>query len=184
MADFYKWYALMQKWEGGYANDPDDTGGETYAGVARNFNPNWEGWKYIDEEKAKAGGTLKKNWKSKRPQLLMAVQKIARFNYWNRVLADQIQSQSIANLLADIIWGGDAKAWTIRKFQEYLGVRPDGQIGILTVQAINSRDARTSFEALKKFRAAYYTDIASKKGNNQKWLRGWLNRLNDYTFVD
>ena len=27
--------------EGGYVNDPSDSGGETYCGIARNSNPNW-----------------------------------------------------------------------------------------------------------------------------------------------
>lgn len=37
--------------EGGYVNDPNDRGGETYKGVARNANPGWPGWKIIDQLK-------------------------------------------------------------------------------------------------------------------------------------
>ncbi len=36
------------KSEGGYVNDPNDSGGETYAGIARHYNPGWEGWDEVD----------------------------------------------------------------------------------------------------------------------------------------
>ena len=36
------------KHEGGYVFDPDDSGGETYKGVARKFHSKWEGWSKID----------------------------------------------------------------------------------------------------------------------------------------
>jgi lysozyme family protein len=35
--------------EGGYTNDPDDVGGETYKGISRRYNPSWNGWEIIDE---------------------------------------------------------------------------------------------------------------------------------------
>jgi lysozyme family protein len=34
--------------EGGYANSKDDAGGETFRGISRKANPNWEGWLNID----------------------------------------------------------------------------------------------------------------------------------------
>ena len=37
MAEFETAYYLTNKIEGGYANDQDDKGGETYRGIARNF---------------------------------------------------------------------------------------------------------------------------------------------------
>ena len=39
------------KYEGGYVNDKDDRGGETYRGVSRRYHPNWSGWKIVDEYK-------------------------------------------------------------------------------------------------------------------------------------
>jgi lysozyme family protein len=37
MADFKQAYQLVLQNEGGYVNDPNDPGGETYKGVARNI---------------------------------------------------------------------------------------------------------------------------------------------------
>lgn len=42
--------------EGGYANHPADKGGETYRGISRKANPDWVGWKYIDEVKRTGKG--------------------------------------------------------------------------------------------------------------------------------
>jgi len=44
--------------EGGYVlhEVPGDTGGMTYAGIARNKNPQWPGWALVD--KKEFGGSL------------------------------------------------------------------------------------------------------------------------------
>jgi lysozyme family protein len=44
-------YEIVMKYEGGYVNHPNDLGGETYKGIARNAHPNWEGWKFIDQKR-------------------------------------------------------------------------------------------------------------------------------------
>ncbi len=48
MADFKTAIEATLKAEGGYVNDPDDPGGETYKGIARNRNSKWSGWTHID----------------------------------------------------------------------------------------------------------------------------------------
>ena len=48
MADFLPAYEAMIRNEGGYVlhDVPGDRGGMTYAGIARNMNPQWPGWAY------------------------------------------------------------------------------------------------------------------------------------------
>ena len=53
MADFLTAYAPLARYEGGWCNDPADRGGETYAGIARNFFPAWPGWALIDAAAAR-----------------------------------------------------------------------------------------------------------------------------------
>lgn len=48
MADFKKALGLILKNEGGYVFDRDDSGGETYKGIARNMNSKWDGWVIVD----------------------------------------------------------------------------------------------------------------------------------------
>src|ERR1035437_4603933 len=38
--------------EGGYSNNPLDSGGETYRGISRKNWPNWNGWGYADIERS------------------------------------------------------------------------------------------------------------------------------------
>ena len=44
MAQFEPAFQKTMKFEGGYVNDPDDRGGETYRGISRKHHPDWPGW--------------------------------------------------------------------------------------------------------------------------------------------
>lgn len=55
MAEFKPAFEQTIAHEGGYMNDPDDPGGETYKGVARKYWPKWLGWHIIDLLKRQAG---------------------------------------------------------------------------------------------------------------------------------
>lgn len=51
MADFSQAHAPVAVWEGGYANHPNDRGGETLCGIARRCHPGLVLWKLVDAEK-------------------------------------------------------------------------------------------------------------------------------------
>jgi len=84
--------------EGGYANDPDDAGGETYKGIARKFWPRWSGWAIIDVAKKQSGYERALN---RNMQLNDAVIAFYKVNFWDKVGGDFIASQTIANNLVD-----------------------------------------------------------------------------------
>lgn len=48
MAEFTPAFEEMIRNEGGYIlhNVAGDHGGDTYAGIARRFHPDWPGWQY------------------------------------------------------------------------------------------------------------------------------------------
>jgi len=99
MADFITAYNRTGKFEGGYVNDPNDNGGETYFGIARKSHPNWEGWSIIDSQKKKVG--FPKNLSDKRSSLVTLEQKFYKTNYWDIVWGDKIKNQFVANDMYD-----------------------------------------------------------------------------------
>lgn len=101
MADFDKEFKKLMKVEGGYVNDPDDAGGETYMGISRRANPQWNGWRIIDDTKMKFGAEnidaiLKDN-----ENVLQCVKDLYKVNYWDPMMLDHIPSQKIAHQLFD-----------------------------------------------------------------------------------
>lgn len=55
MANFNEEFKKVILVEGGYVNDPDDAGGETYLGISRRYNPNSKIWNIIDNVKKQYG---------------------------------------------------------------------------------------------------------------------------------
>src|SRR5579872_5238571 len=101
MADFEVSYKLTLQIEQGYANDPADTGGETYAGISRKNNPNWIGWKTIDQYKAAHSGDLDAALKAN-SYLQQSIKQFYLTNYWNVNRLSEVADQRIANELYDI----------------------------------------------------------------------------------
>jgi len=99
MADFEKAYSRTGKFEGGYVNDPDDSGGETYYGIARKFHPTWPGWKIVDEQKKKSN--FPKNLKDRRNELLPLEKVFYKKEFWDKVWGDSIKDQRVANDMYD-----------------------------------------------------------------------------------
>src|SRR5947209_19046939 len=86
MADFSPAFETMIHNEGGYqlTNVPNDRGGQTYAGIARNFHTDWPGWIIIDRGDMGNAG------------LSQLVRDFYKTNYWDPLSGDAIGPQSIA----------------------------------------------------------------------------------------
>ena len=95
MAEFIKAYKKLEVAEGGYVNDKDDAGMETYKGVSRKANPNWIGWIILDDLKKHHPKTFAAIAK-KTPQLEKAVQDLYKKNYWNCFNLDNFKSKEVA----------------------------------------------------------------------------------------
>ena len=87
--------------EGGYVNDSDDAGGETYLGISRKNNSKWIGWKTIDSIK-KIYGTKNITARLKENKSLTNSAKLLyKINYWDVLELDDIPNQDIAHQLFD-----------------------------------------------------------------------------------
>lgn len=105
MADFKIALKKVLASEGGYVNDIDDSGGETFAGVSRKNNKTWKGWQIIDDIKKSFNNSYTINTLNKtlfaNDKLMDLVGEVYKTNYWDPIQLDLIPSQRIANEMFD-----------------------------------------------------------------------------------
>lgn len=183
MKTFDELFDGVIKHEGYYANVTGDKGGETYMGVARNLHPNWDGWQLIDDYK-EAFGEIKRNTKIDIPGLTELVKEFYKQAFYDKYKIGYIVSGSLQEIIFDWCvnsgyWGSCGVQKVLNRFFEY-DLKLDGIIGKNTVKAINSCPPETLFNAIKSARVHYYHTIA-QRGQNHKFLKGWLRRIEDLT---
>ena len=106
---------------------------------------------------------------------------ICRSMFWNRWHADDINTQAVANMLVDWVWGSGVKG--IIYPQRVLDVPDDGIVGPMTLNAVNSYpDQHELFDRLKAARHNFHTRIVRADPTQKKFLAGWTNRVNAITF--
>lgn len=125
MADFKTAYKKIEAAEGSYCFDPDDAGGETYKGISRKANPNWDGWISIDAIK-KAHPTTFKGILKKTPELERKVQDLYKDKYWDCFELDDVPSQLVAEQMFDTAVNQGQTA-AIRFAQRVLDLRETGK---------------------------------------------------------
>lgn len=99
MASFSVAFKRTKKFEGGYVNNPNDSGKETYNGISRVHNPTWKGWRIVDEMKEKPN--FPGNLSQRKAELANLEMQLYKNNYWNPIWGDKIHSQDVANDLYD-----------------------------------------------------------------------------------
>ena len=178
MADFKKAFLLILVNEGGYGNDPDDPGGETYKGIARKMNPDWLGWHIIDllmklpgfPESLQSADAIEI-----KKQLDYEVSSFYYTHFWLKINGDKIADQQVAESIFDFAVNAGISV-SISLSQKIVGVTTDGIIGPKTIEAINRLDAGqfiTAFALAKIFR---YVNICNKRPVSKKYFFGWVVR--------
>lgn len=172
MADFESAFAKTMKAEGGYVNDPQDPGGETYKGIARKMNSKWDGWITIDMAKKE------RNFPSSLDSNIPLQDNIKTFyevNYWDKIRGDEITDQHIADCIFD--FAVNAGPITSAKLaQTTVGAEPDGTIGPVTLQKINADDPRAFIALFSLHKIARYVGICDKRQESRKFFFGWVKR--------
>jgi lysozyme family protein len=101
--------------------------------------------------------------------------------YWDKWRADEINSQSIANILVDWVWASGS--YGIKLPQKMLGVEADGIAGPITLAVVNNYpDQQELFGRIKQERIAFVDRIVKSRPANAKFRRGWLNRINSLEY--
>lgn len=158
-ADFNLAIPQVLENEGGLSNDSSDPGGLTNYGISQRSYPN-EDIRGLTVERAK---------------------EIYKRDFWDANQLGTIKDQRVAGKLMDMCVNmGASRAGKI--IQQSLAndfrmtVQIDGKIGAKTISAINSQDPLQILKALKRRCVEFYTELAERKPEMQRFLKGWLRR--------
>ncbi len=179
MAKFDEAFNATMGHEGGYVNDPDDAGGETYRGIARKYNPHWEGWDIIDDTEPNIPDI----------HLDIHVRKFYEERYWNVNLLDDFP-QSIANEMFDtgVNMGIGRAAKFVQESLNYLNrngalfsdLVVDGDVGPATMNALSKMSAGDMdilLVMLNVCQGRHYMKYMTKSPIQEKYARGWFKRV-------
>lgn len=187
MADVKKLQPFFLQWEGGYVNHPNDKGGETNMGITI---ATWRQAGHTSTETIPS--VSMKTWSGK-PVTYKNVNKslyemtidqwtpIMENLYWNPWRASEIKNQSVADICVD--WGWASGPITaIKRVQRILGVAPDGKVGSITLNAINSANQADLFAKIHADRILFVNQIVQRDATQRVNLEGWTKRINALKF--
>jgi lysozyme family protein len=182
---FSDFLPILKRSEGGYANVAADRGGETYAGITRKNYPTWAGWSIVTAAKPKQGQIIVN------PQLEALVSDFYKKNFWDVLQCDKFSKYVGMNLCDFAINSGVNTA--AKSFQQVINsllpngattLVVDGKIGALTITAANKLNQQKLNDALLAYRKQFYQTIVNNNPTQKQFLRSWLNRLTNFTFVE
>jgi len=175
VARFESYFPMLLRHEGGYVDDPLDPGGATNKGVtletfrlcARRFlgvDPTLAHLKALTDGEAA---------------------KIYKPLYWDVVHGDAISLQALADIVFDFqVNAGDFASKLLQETLNDLGATPrlatDGALGPQSIGVLNAFDSVRVYRSYKAGRIEYYRRLVARRPTLDKFLRGWLNRVNSF----
>lgn len=155
-------YKFILKEEGGYVNDPSDSGGATNRGVIQTTYDTYRIAKGLP----------------KRPVKLSTLEETR--DIYSGVFRD-CRADTLPAGLALIhfdfaINAGNRQA--ARTLQRAVGVTDDGIIGPKTIAAASTFNTKDAIINYAELRRVFYKTLAARRPKDQKFLKGWLLRTN------
>lgn len=174
---------VILKHEGGWVSDPDDRGGETNFGISTLIVKRLQAdEKLTDKQVADLLGiaeaeVYKPNYM--KTMKVDAAKHIYRRYFWDQPGYGQITDQNLATKTMDIAVNcgeGNAEKM-LQEAANDCGAKltVDGKAGPKTFAAVNAADPKKLIEALRNRQITYY-NLVALRGNNKKFLPGWLKR--------
>jgi lysozyme family protein len=160
-SNFDACFAKVIQSEGGYVNDPADRGGETNLGVTvgawgaylnRAIQPG--------EMKALTVDTVKPFYKSM---------------YWDKVKGDDLPVGVDYAVFDFAVNAGTGRA--AKFLQRAVGAVDDGVIGSGTLALVAKTTPGKLLENFAEQKEAFYNTLADRNPTQQKFLKGWLARV-------
>jgi len=187
MADFESAFNKTMGHEGLYSDDQDDLGGETYMGIARNFNPLWDGWELIDE--AKAGPNFPRSLDDDE-DLQDEVELFYEQRYWDVNRLDEFPQHTADEMFdTGVNMGVGRAARYLQTALNYMNrdgalfaeLVVDGLIGPATLNAVKTVDSFGDEDVLLKIlntlQGQHYLKTMKKNPSQKKFCRGWFRRV-------
>ncbi|WP_419868510.1 glycosyl hydrolase 108 family protein [Chryseobacterium sp. CT-SW4] len=173
---FEKVAPIILKHEGGYVNHAADKGGATNKGIT------FATWKKYAKEDVNVEPTLDNLKNITEDQAT----KIYRKRYWEPKGFCKIEDERVGLMVYDwtITSGGAGRqVQKLLKNEFNQEIEVDGAIGTNTINALNNvEDQDKLLIRLAEIRKEYYTDLTftdGKKNDQEVFLKGWLNRVDD-----
>ena len=156
-ANFFYRLSLILHHEGGFVDHEDDPGGASNKDITHKTYAEFLGRPLEDVDELK-------NIPEEH------VQEIYKKNYWDRVMADELDTGLD---LATFDWAvNSGPGRPARVLQSLVGAKEDGVIGPKTMARIKDTDTVVLLNALAKNRADYYRSLK----NFDTFGKGWLRR--------
>ena len=142
--------------EGGYVNDPKDLGGETKYGITKRFYPELN-IKELTKEKAK---------------------QIYKDDYWDKNRIESVP-QNLWHIFFDMCVNMGRRT-AVKILQRAAnskgrGIDVDGGMGPATLKALKGIET----ERVRAYRVKYYSDLVTKKPEQEKFYYGWYRRATE-----
>lgn len=184
MAAFEVANKKSMNFEGGYVNDPDDPGAETYKGISRRYHPEVAIWPIIDKMIYMDGVV------STHPELDKIIHDWYKVWHWDFFGLDHINDQRIANEIYDS--GINLGRRTVGKFvqecsnthfEESHILKVDGypgprtQTNLAKIIVMGSARIDTLYKQLNSEQGHHYTMAANKNPRLKRFVVGWYKRV-------
>lgn len=155
MGDFHKAIQFVLANEGGFSNDPDDSGGETKYGISQRSYPDWD-IPNLTKEDAIA---------------------IYRQDFWApyQDFEDRLATK-VFDLAVNL--GHRRAVKILQRALRCLGAKldDDGVLGPVTKRAVRAANLDLLLPAVRSEAAGVYRNLAATNAKQQKFLKGWLRR--------
>lgn len=150
--------ALVLQSEGGFVNDPHDPGGATNKGVTQRVYDAYRRYMNLPVGSVKFITTAE-------------VSSIYRRQYWDAIRGDDLPAGVDYATFDEAVNSGPLRA--IGDLQRALGVKADGQIGLVTLTALRNSNAKATITIMASLRLGFLRKLS----NWRYFGNGWSNRV-------